>query len=75
MRAFEGGQAFIGRFVGSYDKTGAAYSAVVEEALRRELRITGVTAEFYVKSVPHTPNPDEYETDIAFFLEEPEEGH
>lgn len=75
VRTFEGGWALIGRFVGSYDKTGAAYSAVVEEALRRELRITGVTAEFYVKSVPHTPNPDEYETDIAFFLEEPEERH
>lgn len=69
VRTFEGGRAFIGRFVGGYDRTGAAYSVVVEEALRRGLRITGVTAEFYVKSVPHTPNPDEYETDIAFFLD------
>lgn len=70
VRTFKGGNAFIGRFVGPYDKTGAAYSAVVEEALRRELRITGVTAEFYVKSVPDTPNPEAYETDIVFFLEE-----
>ncbi len=69
VRTFEGGKAFIGRFVGSYDKTGAAYAIVVEEALRRELRMTGVTAEFYVKSVPDTPNPEEYETDIALFLE------
>lgn len=68
VRIFEGGRAFIGRFVGPYDKTGAAYSVVVEEALRRGLSITGVTAEFYVKSVPDTPNPEEYETDIAFFL-------
>lgn len=74
VRTFEGGRAFIGRFVGPYDKTGAAYSAVVEEALRRELRITGVTAEFYVKSVPDTPDPEAYETDIAFFLENAEEG-
>lgn len=70
VRTFEGGHAFIGRFVGPYDQTGAAYAVVVEEALRRDLRITGVTAEFYVKSVPDTPNPEEYETDIAFFLEE-----
>ncbi len=59
----------MGRFVGSYDQTGAAYAAVVEEALRRELTITGVTAEFYVRRVPDTPNPEAYETDIAFFLE------
>ena len=70
VRTFEGGRAFMGRFVGPYDQTGAAYARVVEEALRRELRITGVTAEFYVKSVPDTPNPEAYETDIAFFLEE-----
>ncbi|MPY67516.1 MerR family transcriptional regulator [Deinococcus sp. SDU3-2] len=70
VRTFEGGKAFLGRFVGPYDQTGAAYSAVVEEALRRGLSITGVTAEFYVKSVPDTPNPEAYETDIAFFLEE-----
>ncbi|MEF2276984.1 MerR family transcriptional regulator [Deinococcus sp. YIM 134068] len=74
VRTFEGGRAFVGRFVGPYDKTGAAYSAVVEEALRRGLSITGVTAEFYVKSVPDTPNPQAYETDIAFFLEEGEVG-
>lgn len=74
VKTFEGGRAFVGRFVGSYDKTGTAYSAVVEEALRRGLRITGVTAEFYVKSVPDTPNPEAYETDIAFFLEEMEAG-
>jgi DNA-binding transcriptional MerR regulator len=74
VRTFEGGRAFVGRFVGPYDKTGAAYSTVVEEALRRDLRITGVTAEFYVKSVPDTPNPEAYETDIAFFLEQPPEG-
>lgn len=70
VRTFAWGRALIGRFVGPYDKTGAAYSAVVEEALRRGLSITGVTAEFYVKSVPDTPNPEAYETDIAFFLEE-----
>lgn len=64
-----GGRAFVGRFVGPYDQTGAAYPVVLEEALRRDLTITGVTAEFYVKSVPHTPNPAEYETDIAFYLE------
>lgn len=69
VRTFEGGLAFIGRFVGSYDKTGAAYAVVVEEAMRRDLRINGVTAEFYVKSVPDTPNPEAYETDIAFFLD------
>lgn len=61
--------AFIGRFVGPYEKTGAAYSGVAEEALRRGLRLTGSTAEIYVKSVPHTPDPNAYETDIAFFLE------
>ncbi|WP_216328649.1 MerR family transcriptional regulator [Deinococcus aestuarii] len=72
VRTFGGGRAFVGRFVGPYDQTGAAYSAVVEEALRRGLSITGVTAEFYVKSVPDTPNPEAYETDIAFFLEEGE---
>jgi len=70
VRTFGGGRTFVGRFVGPYDKTGAAYAAVMEEALRRDLRITGVTAEFYVKSVPDTPNPEAYETDIAFFLEE-----
>lgn len=70
VRTFAGGRALIGRFVGPYDKTGSAYSAVVEEALRRGLSITGVTAEFYIKSVPDTPNPEAYETDIAFFLEE-----
>ncbi|GEM45473.1 MerR family transcriptional regulator [Deinococcus cellulosilyticus] len=70
VRTFESRPAFIGRFVGPYDRTGAAYTTVVEEALRRGLRITGATAEIYVKSVPHTPNPEEYETDIAFFLEE-----
>ncbi len=70
VRTFEGGRAFIGRFVGPYDKTGAAYYTVVEEALRRELTITGVTAEFHVKGFSDTPNPEEYETDIAFFLEE-----
>ncbi|MDB5044802.1 MAG: transcriptional regulator, MerR family [Deinococcus sp.] len=75
VKTFEGGRAFVGRFVGPYDKTGAAYSAVVEEALRHNLKITGVTAEFYVKSVPDTPNPEEYETDIAFFLEELEGEH
>lgn len=75
VKTFEGGRAFVGRFIGSYDKTGAAYSAVVEEALRRDLRITGVTAEFYVKSVPDTPNPEAYETDIAFFLEETSDKH
>jgi len=69
VRTFEGGMAFIGRFVGPYDKTGTAYAVVVDEAVRRDLRITGVTAEFYVKSVPDTPNPEAYETDIAFFLE------
>lgn len=69
VRTFGGEKAFIGRFVGPYDRTGAAYSVVVEEALRRGLSITGVTAEFYVKSVPDTPNPEEYETDIAFFLQ------
>ncbi|MFC6665702.1 hypothetical protein ACFP9V_10375 [Deinococcus radiopugnans] len=69
VRTFGGEKAFIGRFVGPYDRTGAAYSVVVEEALRRGLSITGVTAEFYVKSVPDTPNPAEYETDIAFFLQ------
>lgn len=69
VRTFGGEKAFIGRFVGPYDKTGAAYSVVVEEALRRGLSITGVTAEFYVRSVPDTPNPEEYETDIAFFLQ------
>lgn len=72
VRTFEGGPAFIGRFVGPYDQTGAAYAVVVQEALQRDLRITGVTAEFYVKSVPDTPNPEAYETDIAFFLEEVE---
>lgn len=61
--------AFIGRFVGPYDRTGAAYSVIAEEALRRGLRLTGSTAEIYVKSVPHTPDPNTYETDIAFFLE------
>ncbi|KQR02753.1 MerR family transcriptional regulator [Deinococcus sp. Leaf326] len=66
---FEGRPAFIGRFVGPYDKTGAAYTAVVEEAVRRGLSITGSTAEIYVKSVPHTPDPNAYETDIAFFLQ------
>ncbi|WP_027483026.1 MerR family transcriptional regulator [Deinococcus pimensis] len=70
VRTFEGGPAFVGRFVGPYDRTGAAYSVVVEEALRRGLRLTGVTAEFYVRSIPDTPNPEEYETDIAFFLDE-----
>ncbi len=69
VRTFEGGPAFIGRFVGPYDRTGAAYTLVVEEALRRGLPITGVTAEIYVKSVPHTPDPNAYETDIAFFLQ------
>ncbi|PYE50505.1 MerR family transcriptional regulator [Deinococcus yavapaiensis] len=69
-RTFQGGPAFVGRFVGPYDRTGAAYAVVVEEALRRGLRITGVTVEFYVKSVPDTPNPEEYETDIAFLLDE-----
>ncbi|GGJ33674.1 MerR family transcriptional regulator [Deinococcus roseus] len=69
VRTFEGRPAFIGRFVGPYDRVGAAYHKVVEEALRRGLKITGSTAEFYVKSVPDTPNPEEYETDIAFFLE------
>ncbi|MBB6098257.1 DNA-binding transcriptional MerR regulator [Deinobacterium chartae] len=69
VRTFESRPAFIGRFVGPYDRTGAAYSEVVEEALRRGLKIDGTTAEFYVKSVPDTPNPEEYETDIAFFLE------
>lgn len=70
VKTFGGGLVFVGRFVGPYDKTGAAYAAVVEEALRRGLSITGVTAEFYVRSVPDTPNPEEYETDIAFFLED-----
>ena len=70
VRTFASRPAFIGRFVGPYDKTGAAYTTVVEEALRRGLKITGATAEIYIKSVPHTPNPEEYETDIAFFLEE-----
>lgn len=69
VRTFEGRPAFIGRFVGPYDKTGAAYTAVVEEALRRGLNITGSTAEIYVKSVPDTPDPNAYETDIAFFLQ------
>ncbi len=70
VRVFEGGLAFVGRFVGGYDRTGGAYSVVAEEALRRGLHITGVTAEFYVRSVPDTPNPEKYETDIAFFLGE-----
>ncbi|RTR25410.1 MerR family transcriptional regulator [Deinococcus radiophilus] len=69
VQTFEGGPAFIGRFVGPYEKTGAAYSVVAEEALRRGLKLTGSTAEIYVKSVPHTPDPNAYETDIAFFLE------
>ncbi len=69
VRTFEGGMALIGRFIGPYDQTGAAYAMVVDEALRRTLKITGVTAEFYVKSVPDTPNPEAYETDIAFFLQ------
>ncbi|GGL07383.1 MerR family transcriptional regulator [Deinococcus radiotolerans] len=68
VRTLGGGAAFIGRFVGPYDQTGAAYTQVVEEALRRGLSVCGVTAEFYVRSVPHTPNPQEYETDIAFYL-------
>lgn len=68
VSTFPGGHAFVGRFVGPYNRTGAAYPVVVEEALRRGLSITGVTAEFYVKSVPHTPDPEAYETDIAFFL-------
>lgn len=68
VRTLGGGAAFIGRFVGPYDQTGAAYTQVVEEALRRGLSVSGVTAEFYVRSVPHTPNPQEYETDIAFYL-------
>ena len=69
VRTFEGRPAFIGRFVGPYDKTGEAYTAVVEEAMRRGLSITGSTAEIYVKSVPDTPDPNAYETDIAFFLQ------
>lgn len=71
VRTFESRPAFIGRFVGPYDRVGAAYTQVVEEALRRGLKIDGSTAEFYVKSVPDTPNPEEYETDIAFFLQQP----
>ncbi|SMB85526.1 MerR family transcriptional regulator [Deinococcus hopiensis] len=69
VRTFEGRPAFIGRFVGPYDKTGEAYTAVVEEALRRGLNITGSTAEIYVKSVPDIPDSNAYETDIAFFLQ------
>ena len=65
----QGQLAFIGRFVGPYEKTGAAYAIIAEEALRRGLRLTGSTAEIYVKSVPHTTDPNQYETDIAFFLE------
>lgn len=70
VQILEGQPAFIGRFVGPYEKTGAAYSVIAEEALRRGLRLTGSTAEIYIKSVPQTPDPNEYETDIAFFLEE-----
>lgn len=69
VQNLEAQPAFIGRFVGPYDKTGAAYAVIAEEALRRGLRLTGSTAEIYVKSVPHTPDPNAYETDIAFFLE------
>lgn len=69
VQTFQTQPAFIGRFVGPYDKTGAAYPVVAEEALRRGLSLTGSTAEIYVKSVPHTPDPNAYETDIAFFLE------
>ncbi|WP_245808180.1 MerR family transcriptional regulator [Deinococcus hopiensis] len=68
VRTFEGRPAFIGQVVGPYDETGEAYTAVVEEALRRGLNITGSTAEIYVKRVPDTPDPQAYETDIAFFL-------
>jgi len=46
----------------------------MEEALRRDLRTTGATAEFYIKSVPDTLNPEAYETDIAFFSEEKANG-
>lgn len=67
---FAGGPAFVGRFVGPYDRTGAAYTAVAEEALRRGLALSGVTVELYVKSVPDTPDPEMYETDIAFLLDE-----
>lgn len=69
VQTFESRPAFIGRFVGPYDQTGAAYAVIAEEALRRDLRLTGSTAEIYVKSVPHTPDPNAYETDIAFFVE------
>ncbi|MFC3835509.1 MULTISPECIES: MerR family transcriptional regulator [Deinococcus] len=73
VQRFEGSPAFIGRFVGSYEKTGAAYTVIAEEAIRRGLPLTGTTAEIYVKSVPHTPDPNAYETDIAFMLA-PESG-
>ena len=72
VQTFEGPLAFIGRFVGPYDKTGAAYAVIAEEAVRRGLHLTGTTAEIYVKSVPHTPDPNAYETDIAFFVESPQ---
>lgn len=80
VQRFEGSPAFIGRFVGPYEKTGAAYSVIAEEATRRGLPLTGTTAEIYVKSVPHTPDPNAYETDIAFLLEpkgggQPVPGH
>ncbi|GEM48900.1 MerR family transcriptional regulator [Deinococcus cellulosilyticus] len=70
VRTFEGRPAFVGRYVGPYETLGEAYPKVAAEATRRGLKLTGSTAEFYVKSVPDTPNPAEYETDVAFFLED-----
>ena len=67
---FESRPAFVGRYVGPYEKLGEAYPKVAEEATRRGLKLTGSTAEFYVRSVPDTSNPEEYETDVAFFLED-----
>lgn len=54
---------------GVCDETGAACPVVLQEALRRDLTITGVTTESGVRSVLHTPNPQEYGTDIAVCLQ------
>lgn len=70
VRTFDSRPAFVGRYVGPYEKLGEAYPKVAEEATRRGLKLSGSTAEFYVKSVPDTPDPQEYETDVAFFLED-----
>lgn len=68
-KMLEGGRALVTIHQGPYDEVGPAYQAVMDEAARRGLRLSGPTREVYLNDPSALPE-EEYLTEIQAPVEQ-----